>query len=365
MKKSAMKKILALGLATAMFAGAGAVGTAALSGTALTANAASTVASAKQFNYEILDYMRKYISITGYNGTDSEVVIPSQIDGMTVDGIGANAFYGNKNVISVTVPSTVTNIGDLAFANCSKLSKVIVPDTVRIISDNAFNGSSNVSICALSNSTAQKFAKRHSIPCKFINLPLESVPFIYTGDKETYIGDTVSVVCRASGGKRETTMDYQYAVYYKRANSTKWTTAQNFSDRDLVEFVPKHIGDYDICVKVKDKTGKVAKKYISTTIYPKFKVKSTLTANEIKLGQKVYVNGIFAGAIEGYPEFEVFYKNENQTKWTRATTYEEGRVVIKPKHTGKYTVCVRGTYTSVNPDVAPVHSKKNLTLAVK
>ena len=102
MKKSAMKKILALGLAAAMFAGAGAVGTVALSGTALTANAASTVASAKQFNYEILDYMRKYISITGYNGTDSEVVIPSQIDGMTVDGIGANAFYGNKNVISVT-----------------------------------------------------------------------------------------------------------------------------------------------------------------------------------------------------------------------------------------------------------------------
>ena len=264
------------------------------------------------------------------------------------------------------MPTSVTYIGESAFEGCTALTKAVMPDSIRVIEDNAFKNCGKLTIYAEHNSLPESYAKRNNIPRTYMSFPLTSTPFFLhaDGDKETYIGETVTVICDAAGGKREYHSDYQYALYYKRADSTKWTTAQNYSTNDLVSFKPKHTGDYDICLKVKDKAGKIAKTYITKTIYPKFKVKATLTANEIKLGQKVSVNQIFAGAVEGRPEFEVFYKNENQTKWTKATNYENGSVVIKPRHTGKYTVCVRGTYYSVNPDVKPLYSKKYLTLTV-
>ena len=366
MKKSVLKKRCAVSLAAVMFAGAGMAGNAVFSDVNITASAAAALNPASKFTYEIKGYVDKYIRITGYKGTDPDVVIPSEIDGIIVDGFDAKAFYGNKNITSVTIPSSVTYIGEYAFAECTSLTTAVIPDSVRLIEDNAFKNCKKLNIYTEHNSTPERFARSNNITCKYMSFPLTCMPFfLHTdGDKETYLGDTVTIICDASGGKREYASDYQYALYYKRSSSTKWTTAQGFSNHDLISFTPKHTGDYDICLKVKDKAGKVAKTYITTTIYPKFKVKATLTANEIKLGQKVSVNQIFAGAVTGYPDFEVFYKNENQTKWTKATTYENGSVVIKPRHTGNYTVCVRGTYYSVNPDVKPLYSKKYLQLTV-
>jgi len=365
MKNSVLKRICAVSLAVAMLAGAGMTGAAVLQDVSVTASAAMA-ARENVFTYEVKGYEDKYIRITGYKGTDKDVVIPSEIDGITVDGFEAKAFYGNKTITSVTMPTSVTYIGESAFEGCTALTKAVMPDSIRVIEDNAFKNCGKLTIYAEHNSLPESYAKRNKIPCTYMSFPLTSTPFFLhaDGDKETYIGETVTVICDAAGGKREYHSDYQYALYYKRADSTKWTTAQNYSTNDLVSFKPKHTGDYDICLKVKDKAGKIAKTYITKTIYPKFKVKATLTANEIKLGQKVSVNQIFAGAVEGRSEFEVFYKNENQTKWTKATNYENGSVVIKPRHTGKYTVCVRGTYYSVNPDVKPLYSKKYLTLTV-
>lgn len=55
-----------------------------------------------------------------------------------VTTIGDYAFYGCKNVTSVTLPDTVTQIGKLAFYGCENLNTLTVPDSVLVVEDYAF-----------------------------------------------------------------------------------------------------------------------------------------------------------------------------------------------------------------------------------
>ena len=76
------------------------------------------------------------ITITGYTGTNHDVVIPRMIDGLPVTGIGTNAFY-DARINTVTVPNTVTNIGDFAFEFCT-MTNVTIPNSVTSIGFFAF-----------------------------------------------------------------------------------------------------------------------------------------------------------------------------------------------------------------------------------
>lgn len=75
--------------------------------------------------------------ITGYVGTDTVVVIPSKINGITVETIGHTAFRYSP-VTSVTIPDSVTFISDSAFAYCSQLTNISIPNSVSSIRTYAF-----------------------------------------------------------------------------------------------------------------------------------------------------------------------------------------------------------------------------------
>ena len=75
-------------------------------------------------------------------------------------------------------------------------------------------------------------------------------------------GDTVAVNGSATGGAG----DYTYAVYYKQKAQTKWTVKQDFNENSDVSVKPAQATDYDICVKVKDKDGTIAKQYFTVTV---------------------------------------------------------------------------------------------------
>ena len=62
-------------------------------------------------------------TITKYVESDTVVVIPSKINGVTVTTIGTDAFLG-LNITSVTIPASVTEIGSNAFAGCTNLTSV-------------------------------------------------------------------------------------------------------------------------------------------------------------------------------------------------------------------------------------------------
>lgn len=118
----------------------------------ITASAAESQASVSatygDFEYTLEDDYT--CTITGYNGTASNVTIPSTIYGYKVSGIGYNSFYDNNNIISVTLPNSLKSIGYSAFAK-TNLKKVTIPNSVTEIGHYAFSGCENLSSLTFSN----------------------------------------------------------------------------------------------------------------------------------------------------------------------------------------------------------------------
>ena len=74
-----------------------------------------------------------------YQEVTEDIVIPD-----TVTEIKSNAFYGFKNLTSVTIGKNVTSIGVDAFNNCSSLTSITIPANVTSIGEYAFYGCSNL-----------------------------------------------------------------------------------------------------------------------------------------------------------------------------------------------------------------------------
>ncbi|WP_304206444.1 leucine-rich repeat protein [Peptostreptococcus russellii] len=104
-------------------------------------------------------------TITKYNGTDKDVVIPEKIDGVTVEKIGKQAFSKSKidsvtfnkeleevdsfAFVASTVKTIVANeglkkIGFNSFTNCKSLTEFNFPDSLLSIDRDAFKNCSNL-----------------------------------------------------------------------------------------------------------------------------------------------------------------------------------------------------------------------------
>lgn len=90
--------------------------------------------SYNNFTYEIID---ESVVITGYTGSETEITVPSQIDGLNVEKVNDYAFKDNKNIISIIVSSGVKDIGAGAFENCTALKTISLPDTIIHIGEKA------------------------------------------------------------------------------------------------------------------------------------------------------------------------------------------------------------------------------------
>lgn len=106
------------------------------------------------FEYQILE--DRTAEITKYVGSDeagSKVIIPSEIEGITVTSIGKSAFYtldenGLNNIhrfiTNIYIPDSVTTIKDYAFYECRGLMEINIPDGVTYIGDSAFGSCENL-----------------------------------------------------------------------------------------------------------------------------------------------------------------------------------------------------------------------------
>ena len=78
--------------------------------------------------------------VVGFVDVPDNIVIPQQIDGVTVTAIAARAFAQCTSLVSVQLPNTVTIIGNGAFYNCANLISVQLPTALEIIEANLFYG---------------------------------------------------------------------------------------------------------------------------------------------------------------------------------------------------------------------------------
>lgn len=105
----------------------------------------------EEFNYYILDDGTCMIS--QYNGKKTKVIIPSEIGGRTVTGLGYGAFAvidGDENanihkaITDIIIPDSVTSIGLNTFSGCSSLTNITIPDAIVSIGPEAFYGCDNL-----------------------------------------------------------------------------------------------------------------------------------------------------------------------------------------------------------------------------
>ena len=85
--------------------------------------------------YEIVGN-NEYATVVGYEGYESDVVIPLQYQGIPVTKIAEYAFYG-QYLNSVSIPNSVTTIGQYAFDQCH-IENLYIGTGVTIIEYYAF-----------------------------------------------------------------------------------------------------------------------------------------------------------------------------------------------------------------------------------
>ncbi len=146
------------------------------------------------------------------------------------------------------------------------------------------------------------------------------------------LGETVTA--SASGGSK-------YAFYYKKTSDENWTTAKDFSTTKSVTIKPAKATTYKICIKVKDSSGNVQKKYFDLTVKKGLTNTSTISATSITLGKTVTLKGSATGGT-GYYNFAMLYKKTSDSSWTTAQGFKPNETVsIKPAKATTYDVCVK------------------------
>lgn len=88
-----------------------------------------------EFNYE--ENPNGSLSITGYYGEETEIIIPSVHNGKQVTAISDGAFM-NGLFTSVVLSEGIENIGNEAFQNCTQLLNISLPESLKSIGGCAF-----------------------------------------------------------------------------------------------------------------------------------------------------------------------------------------------------------------------------------
>ena len=82
-------------------------------------------------------------TITKYVGSATELVIPSEINGVKVTTLDSQSFKDCTSLTSVTIPSSITTVGTNAFTGCSNLNTIYVYNDSNNIDSSNFNISSD------------------------------------------------------------------------------------------------------------------------------------------------------------------------------------------------------------------------------
>ena len=89
----------------------------------------------ENFTYEI---KKREATITGYEGSDTSVTIPAEIEGCAVTEIDYRAFYGCGSLETVQFPDTLKIIRSDAFRECNNLKNLVLPESLTELGSGVF-----------------------------------------------------------------------------------------------------------------------------------------------------------------------------------------------------------------------------------
>lgn len=95
------------------------------------------------------DFVVEDGTLVGYNGTDTDVIVPETVDGQTITAIDFFAFNFNEDINSIILPDSITEIDPQAFAWCTNLKKVVLPKNLTEISGGLFRKCTSLEIIEL------------------------------------------------------------------------------------------------------------------------------------------------------------------------------------------------------------------------
>ncbi len=164
----------------------------------ITTTAQETAAATEVFN--VSDGV-----LNGYEGSESSVSIPEEVDSSTVTAIGTGAFIGNTDIKSVSLPSTVTRIGMEAFSDCTNLKSISLPSSLESIGVAAFYGCSSLSSVTIPDGTKTISDEAFSYCTVLTSI---TIPASVTNISEDAFYGSDNVIIRCSEGSAA----YEYAV---------------------------------------------------------------------------------------------------------------------------------------------------------
>lgn len=96
------------------------------------------------------------VTVIGYHGESTNVIIPSVIDGLPVTRVGSTAspyFTSSRLGIELTLPTTVKYDGSgIMLRSCVEIKSVVIPNHIRTIAENTFYGCKNMTSVTIPDS---------------------------------------------------------------------------------------------------------------------------------------------------------------------------------------------------------------------
>ena len=139
------------------------------------------------FEYTLSGIGGKVATITNYLGTETDAVIPEQIDGYPVWSIQKGAFEG-KGLTSIVFPEGIGSIGDRAFAN-NRLTSISIPAGRKLIvaavgGGPAREGITSIGESAFAENPIESYTFSGEIDCRSFDALGSLTPYYYTNGKK-------------------------------------------------------------------------------------------------------------------------------------------------------------------------------------
>lgn len=114
-----------------------------------------------------------FAQVSGYNGSDTIVVISNVYQGLYVEAISDSAFENNSIITEVVIPSSVTKVGNSSFKNCSELKNIQLTNSITDIGSSVFENCTKLERATISTSATKVSEKMFNgcIALKYVTIP--------------------------------------------------------------------------------------------------------------------------------------------------------------------------------------------------